>query len=138
MVIHRHDEAYRIIIDAINKGNLGSFAIVANVDTAASLGNLGVHHKRIPEWVLPSSVLALHSQDPNTLRDILRPDIIMIELEQHEQAKYQGSNRNGAPRTLTSSVTDPRTGNGRQRRIWLMEGGYCPDTKFEGRKNCTA
>ena len=27
---------------------------------AASLGNLGVHHKRIPEWVLPNSMLALH------------------------------------------------------------------------------
>ena len=49
MVIHRHDEAHRIIINAINKGNLGSFAIVADVGTVASLGNLGVHHKRIPE-----------------------------------------------------------------------------------------
>ena len=131
MVIHRHDEAHRIIINAINKGNLGSFAIVADVGTAASLGNLGVHHKRIPEWVLPNSMLALHSQDPDTLRDKLRPDIMMIELEQHERAEYQGNSRNAAARTLTSSVTDPRTGNGRQRRIWLMEGGYCSDTKFE-------
>ena len=37
----------------------------------------------------------------------------MIELEQHEQAEYQGSNRDAAPTTLISSVT-PRTGNGRQ------------------------
>ena len=68
MVIYRHDESHRIIITAINKSNLGTFAIVGDVGTAASLGNLGVHHKRISQWVLPHSMLALHSQDPNTLR----------------------------------------------------------------------
>ena len=47
MVIYRHDEAHRSIINAINKGNLGSFAMVADVDTAASLGNLILHLKRI-------------------------------------------------------------------------------------------
>lgn len=36
-----------------------------------------------------------------------------------------------APRTLTTSVNDPRLGSGRPRNIWLMEGGYCSDTKFE-------
>lgn len=88
MIIHKHDEAHKIIINAINKGNPGSFAIVAEAGTAASLGNLGVHHRRIPEWVLLNSMLALHSQDPNTLRDKLRPDM-MIELEDHEHAEYQ-------------------------------------------------
>ena len=131
MVIYRHDEAHRIIINAINKGNLGSFAIVADVGTAASLRNLGVHYKRISEWVLPNSMLALHSQDPNTLRDKLRPDVMLIELEQHEQAEYQGGGRKIAPRTLTSSVNDPRSGYGRPRKIWPMEGRYCSDTEFK-------
>ena len=49
MVICRHDEAHRIIINAINKGRKGSFLIVADVGTAATLGNLGVHQKRIPK-----------------------------------------------------------------------------------------
>ena len=56
---------------------------------------------------------------------------MMTELEQHEQAEYQASSRVIAPRILTSSVNDPRTGNSRLRKIWLMEGGYCSDTKFE-------
>jgi len=68
MVIYRHDEAHRIIINAINKGRKGSFLIIADVDTAATLGNLGVHHKRIPKWVLPNNMLALHTTDPEGLR----------------------------------------------------------------------
>ena len=66
--------------DCNQQGNLGSFATVVDVGTAASPGNLGVHHKRLPEWVLPNSMLALHSEDPNTLRDKLRPDIMMTQL----------------------------------------------------------
>ena len=76
-------------------------------------------------------MLELHSQDPSTLRDKLRPDIMLIELEQHEQAEYRGGSRNNAPRTLTSSVNDPHSGNGRPRKIWPMERGYCSDTRFE-------
>ena len=64
MVIHRYDEAHRIIINAINKGKKGSSLLIADVGTATTLGNLGVHHKRIPEWVLPNNVLARHSTDP--------------------------------------------------------------------------
>ncbi len=52
MVIYRHDEAHRININAINKGRKGSCLIIADVGTAATLGNLGVHPKRIPKWVM--------------------------------------------------------------------------------------
>ena len=41
-VIHRHDEAHRIIINAINKGRKGSCLAIADVGTAATLGILGV------------------------------------------------------------------------------------------------
>ena len=57
MHIHRHDEAARTIINAINKGNHGSFLTIADVGSAATLADLGVHHKRIPTWVLPDSEL---------------------------------------------------------------------------------
>jgi hypothetical protein len=31
---------------------------------------------------------------------------------------------------LPSSVIDPRLGRGRQRKIWIVEGGYCADTRY--------
>ena len=86
MAIYRHDEAHRIIINAVNKGRKGSCLIIADVGTAATLGNLGVHHKRIPKWVLPNSMLALHSADLDELRTKLRPDIMMVGLQEHEQS----------------------------------------------------
>ena len=38
-----------------------SCLIIADVGTAATSRNLGVHHKRISKWVLPNNMLALHS-----------------------------------------------------------------------------
>ena len=132
MVIYRHDEAHRIIINAVNKGKSGSCLIIADVGTAATLGNLGVHHKRIPKWVLPNSMLALRSADPDELRTKLRPDIMMVELQQHEQSRliYQRAASSTTHRVLPSSVIDSRLGCGRQRKIWIVEGGYCADTRY--------
>jgi len=132
MVIYRHDEAHRIIINAINKGRKGSFLSnnIADVGTAATLGNLGVHHKRIPKWVLPNNMLALHTTDPEGLRTKLRPDIMMVELQEHEQSIYQRAAGSTPHNLLPSSVIDPRLGRGRQRKIWIVEGGYCADTRY--------
>ena len=130
MVIYRHDEAHRIIINAVNKGKKGSCLIIADVGTAATLGNLGVHHKRIPKWVLPNSMLALHSADPDEMRTKLRPDIMMVELQEHEQSIYQRAASTTNHRVLPSSVIDSWLGCGRQRKIWIVEGGYCADTRY--------
>ena len=124
MVIYRHDEAHRIIINAINKGAKGSSIVIADVGTAATLGNLGVHHKRIPQWVLPNSMLALHTTDPEGLRTELRPDIMMVELQEHEQSIYQTATGN-VTHVLPSTVTDPRLGRRRPRKVldsgrWIL------------------
>ena len=58
--------AARTIINAVNKGHLGSFFIIADVGSASTLSDLGVHHKRIPTWVLPDSMLPPH-QDPSAM-----------------------------------------------------------------------
>ncbi len=68
LVIYRHNEAHRIIINAINKGRKGSYLVIADVGTAATPWNLGVHHKRIPKCVLPNSMLAIHTADRDELR----------------------------------------------------------------------
>ncbi len=130
MVIYRHDEAHRIIINAINKSRKGSFLIIADVGTAATLGNLSVHHKRIPKWVLPNNMLALHTTDPEGLRTKLRPDIMMVELQELEHSIYQRAAGSMPHNLLPSSVIDPRMGHGRQRKIWIVEGGYCADTRY--------
>ena len=46
--------------EAVNKGRKGSCLIIADVGSATTLGNLGVH-KRIPRWVLPNNMLTLHT-----------------------------------------------------------------------------
>ena len=127
MIIHRHDEAHRIILNEINKGTKGSHLIIADVGTADTLGKLGVHHKRIPECVLPTSMLALHTTHPNELRTKLRPDIMMVELQEREQSTYQSATGSMSHRVLPSSVMDNRLGHSRQRKIWIVEGGYCAD-----------
>ena len=38
MMIYRHDKAHTMIIKAINMGEKGSFLIIADVGTAATLG----------------------------------------------------------------------------------------------------
>ena len=55
MHIFRHDEAHRIIINAINKGEHGSYFMIADVGKKDTLQQIGVHHKRIPNWILPDS-----------------------------------------------------------------------------------
>ena len=80
-------------------------------------------------------MLATHTADPDELRAKLRPDIMMVELQQHEQSVYQGAASSTAHSVLPysvllSSIIDPQLGHGRQRKIWIVEGGYCVDTRY--------
>ena len=52
-MMYRHNEAHRIMVNAVYKGRKGTLLIVADVSTAVTLGNLSVHHKPTPERVLP-------------------------------------------------------------------------------------
>ena len=100
--------------------------IIDDVGTAATLGNLGAHHKRIPKRVLPNSILAIHTADPDKLRAMVRPDIVMVDLQEHEQSIYQGA----ASSATHSALIAHQLGCGRQRKIWIVEGGYCADTRY--------
>ncbi len=63
-------------------------------------------------------MLALHTADPDELRTKLRPDIMMVELQEHEQSIYQRAASSTTHSVLPSSVIDPRLGSGRQWKIW--------------------
>ena len=75
-------------------------------------------------------MLAFHSADPDELRTKLRPDIMMVELHEHEQSIYQRAANSTTHKVLPSSVIDSRLGRGRQRKIWIVEDGYCADTRY--------
>ncbi len=68
-------------------------------------------------------MLAIHTADPDELRAKLRPDIMMVELQEHEQSVYQGAASSTTHSVLPSSIIDPQLGHGRQRKIWIVEGG---------------
>ncbi len=55
---------------------------------------------------------------------------MMVELQEHEQSIYQRAASSTTHSVLPSSVIDPRLGSGRQRKIWIVEGGYCADTRY--------
>ena len=82
MHIHKHNEAASTIINAVNKGNHGSFFIIATYISAVTLADLGVHHKRIPTWVLPDSELnsICYDETRYSVRTKMRPDVIVVEL----------------------------------------------------------
>ena len=94
--IHRHNEAARTIINAINKGKHGSFLVSADVGSVAMLADLEVHHKRIPTWVLPNSELNSipHDVTPNPTRNKMRPDMMVVEFTRQEKCNYSNAEDN--------------------------------------------
>lgn len=57
------------MLKGISKGKLGSSLIIADVGSAEKLNTTGVHHKRIPKWALPDSVIATKYYDVQTSRN---------------------------------------------------------------------
>ena len=89
--IARHDKAMRKIIKEIMKpqGQSGGHFIIADVGQLEGLCQLGVHSKRIHEFVLPDRNLpqgytsALNcnvgsDNDPEQTRNKLRPDVMIV------------------------------------------------------------
>ena len=93
-----------------------------------------MHLKRIPEFVLPDQHLLHHcleqnedysqaKQDAEHLRNKLRPDVMVVEMTMTETQQRLDS-PDVAP--LSSKMPD-----GKQRKVWIAEGGYCADTRYE-------
>ena len=126
MHIHRHDEAARIMINAINKGHHGSFFLIADVGNATTLADPGVHLKRIPTWFLPDSMLPSHREDPSRTRDKMRPDVMMVELTHEEQRMYSH-----ARDAVLSNLLTHTGHNCKRRKVRILEVGYSSNTKYE-------
>ena len=82
LTIFRHDEAHRLMLKGIiNKGRMGIFLVIVDVGKTENLRPIGVHHKRIPDWVLPDSIIATAHEDVQAARSKMRPDIMIVELD---------------------------------------------------------
>ena len=57
-------------------------------------------------------MLALHAADPDRLRTKLRPDILMLKLQEYEKSIYQKAASSTIHSVLPSSVIEPQLGNG--------------------------
>ena len=146
MYIHRHDEAMRKILKAITQGKHGSFLKIADIGRDELVKDLGTIGKRIPAWLVSDSTIEACGLDASR-RDALRPDILLIEASQEEQAAYA---TNTQATELISTVNYHAPGSGtrprntdrgqpntaqdarlpRQRIVWVLEGGYTSDTRY--------
>jgi len=132
--IARHDKAMRKIIKEVMKGQSGSHFIIADVGQLEGLRQLGVHGKRIPEFVLndrslPQSYTAAQDRnvasdnDPEQIRNKLRPDLMIVEMSAIEHEQYM--------QHATMAQLCPQMLDGKPRKVWVAEAGYCSDTMYE-------
>ena len=136
--IARHDKAMRAVLQAFTKGKNGSFYLIADVGKEEGLKELGAHSKRVPSFVLPDQYIQSRGLDPQAGRGLLqrrvadcrnkmRPDLMIVEMTTAEQRICLLHNDvSGEDLQALSS----RMPNGSARRIWIVEGGYCSDTRY--------
>ena len=93
----------------------------------------------MPAFVPPDRYLHNRGTDPGVERGLLqrgeadsrskmRPNMMIVEMTAAEQQIYtpHDDTTGTAMPTLTACLQ-----NGRARRIWVVEGGYCSDTRYE-------
>ena len=81
---------------------------IADVGNKTTLQQIGVHHKRIPEWMLPDSRIAdtdAAQDDASLLRNKLRPDVMLVELTREEQATYRNGNSQHSEERVLSRLS---------------------------------
>ena len=131
MYIARHDQALRLILKSIAKGDHGYYTI-ADIGRAELIEDMGVSAKRIPPWLLSDSCLERADVDPAD-RSRLRLDIVLVEMTQSESMSYRrhgqrhlelATSMNSQSRADGSSAAGPQ-----RRKVWLVEGGYTSDTR---------
>ena len=76
------DQALRLILKAIAKGDHGGYYKIADIGRAELIEDMAVGAKRIQPWLLPDSCLERVDIDPAD-RSRPRPDIMLVEMSQH-------------------------------------------------------
>ncbi len=118
LYISRHDEAMRKVLQAINHGQKGSYLKIADIGRDELINDLGVISKRIPTWLIPDDTLPQVGLSAHQ-RHVLRPDIMLIEVNQEEQARYTTQ---GHHELLNGSIQDAARSHGTN----MMKANLCP------------
>ena len=124
--IARHDAMMRI--KGFTKGTKGSHYLIADVGTADTLKNIGVHSIRVPKFVLPDSHIQHTTQDLQPCRNNMtcrvgkaqnkmRPDMMIVEMANQEQHTYSPHDTDIGSTLPNLPATMP---NGRARRVTII------------------
>ena len=70
------------------------------------LKELEAHYKRILEWVLPDNAIMHQGEEPATIRDKLRPDIMLVVLTSAERHAYLNASGDAQRTTLPANIGD--------------------------------
>ena len=122
--ISRHDTALIKVLIELLQGVLGAHFVIADKGAWESLQQFGAHSKRIPDFVMQdnSSQTDGEEQAKTLERDKMRPDIMIVEWTDAERETYMTGN---PMPTLSPTMQDNRP-----RKVWIVEGGYCTDTRY--------
>ena len=98
--------------------------MIAYVGSASTLSDLGVHHRRIPTWVLLDSMLPPHQdhmhEEPSLTRNKTRPDVMSVQLTSEEQRIYCSATCNAVLPSLLTNIKY----SCKRRKVWILEAGY--------------
>ncbi len=133
--IARHDKAMRTVIQAFTKEQYYQIADVGKIE---ALKDIGMHSKGVPAFVPPDRCLQARGLDPTVenflqgraanTRSKMRQDMMIVEMTSAKQQRYSHHDDNSGSRLTPLTPVMP---NGNPRSIKVVEGGYCPDTRYE-------
>ena len=136
--IARNDKAIRAKVQAFTKGKHGGFCLIADVGHLEGLKEIGVHSTRVPVCVLPDRYLHNKGLDQGVEGGLLqrgeadsrckmRSDMMEVEMTiQSSILTYHDDVTGTTMPTLTA-----RLHNATAQRIWIVQGGYCSDTRCD-------
>ena len=142
----------KMLIKESTKGAKGSQYLIADVGTADTPKQIGVHSKRVPKFVLPDSHIQHTTQIMEPCRNHLtcrvgdarkkmRPDMMVVEMTDTEQHMYLPHDTDTGSRLPNLQPTMPSS---KPRKIMIVEGGYCSDVSYlekakeKGQQQCQA
>ena len=125
IIIERHNHAARLILGALHWGLLGNCYTIADIASQEKMAGLQQHDTRIPDFMLADIELP---EGPSQRRK-LRLDIMVTDITPGERISCKPSRKRGQHGGQNNHhITS--TANGRPRRVWIVEVGYCSDTRY--------
>ena len=127
--IERHNEAARMILGEVMKGEYGNRLVCMDVGSSTKVAHLNEKHTRIPNDVISDQVMEEHGM-PAADRNKLRPDALIIEsniVHVPQTGKRDAQRRHKPRKCIHDSSKDPPT---RPCKAYIIEVGYAAETRY--------